>query len=345
VEVRQLEAFVAVATELHFGRAAEKLYMGQPALSGLIRRLERELGTRLFLRTTRRVELTNAGSELLAHAKIILDDFAAAAAAVRAVATREAGTVRVGITPPVGPVLAPHLCRAFAAEDPKIKVTVEPMWLPALPQALAAGEIDVIVTCGIVPAPNGIVNAVFCAEPLLVGMPPGHPLSRQDSVRLADLAEEVLGRTREHIFPAWAMCQRQALEAAGLDPPSVPLEDADLSAARWLDQPGVGWIMLIGSLARKHTSTVIKPVDPPQLVPFTLQWNPGRAQTMAVSRFVRTVLTADPPTGFLTQPGHLRHLTGPDRSTAFVPPPRSHGGYRDGLRDHPAPAAAVPTGA
>ena len=74
-----------------------------------------------------------------------------------------------------------------------------------------------------------------------------------------------------------------------------------------LNQPGVGWIMLIPSLARAHTTTVIKPVEPLQLVPFTSQWNLDRAQTTAVTRFVRAALTADPPPGWLTQPGHLRY--------------------------------------
>ena len=90
MELRQLEAFVVLATELHFGRAAEKLYMGQPALSEMIRRLERELGTPLFTRTTRRVTLTPAGEELLNRSKAILDDVAAAVAAVRRVAGGEA---------------------------------------------------------------------------------------------------------------------------------------------------------------------------------------------------------------------------------------------------------------
>lgn len=90
------EALAAAATELRFGEAAGKPQMGQPALSGLIRSLERD-GTRVLFRITRQVKLTNAGSELLVHAKIILDDFAAAAA-VRAIALREDGTAQAGIT-------------------------------------------------------------------------------------------------------------------------------------------------------------------------------------------------------------------------------------------------------
>jgi len=310
VELRQLDAFVAVATELHFGRAAEKLYISQPTLSDLIRRLERELGTPLFTRTTRRVALTGAGAELLARSKTILDDVAAATAAVRRVAAGEAGTVRVGITPPVAPVLASHLCDVFAAEAPQVIVSMDQMWLPTLTRAVAAGDIDVAVTCGIIDEPDGVVSEVFCAERLLAGLRPGHRLARRASVCLADLAQEVLGRTRESLFPAWALSQRQALERAGVRPPSIDLEDTDLAAARWLDQREVGWIMLISSLARAHTATVVKPVEPVQLVPFTLQWNPDRAQTTAVARFVHAALTADPPPGWLTQPGHLRHQAG-----------------------------------
>src|SRR6202012_2125678 len=108
VELRQLEAFVAVATELHFGRAAERLHLSAPTLSELIRRLERELGTPLFTRTPRRVALTSAGAELLTRTKVILDEVAAARAAVRRVAGGEAGGGRIRPTPPGAPGLRAH---------------------------------------------------------------------------------------------------------------------------------------------------------------------------------------------------------------------------------------------
>jgi hypothetical protein len=155
VELRQLEAFAAVAAELHFGRAAERMHLAAPTLSELIRRLERELGTPLFTRTTRRVALTSAGAELLTRSKVILEEVAAARAAVRRVAEGEAGTVRLGITPPVAPVLAPHLISLFA---------------------------------------------VFCAEPLLVGLRPGHRLAGRPAVALSDLAHDVLGTMPADLF-------------------------------------------------------------------------------------------------------------------------------------------------
>ncbi len=126
-------------------------------------------------------------------------------------------------------------------------------------------------------------------------------------VALADLAHDVLGTMPADLFPAWALSQQQVLETAGISPPSADVADADLAATRWADQPGIDWIMLIGSLAAAHTRTVILPVEPVQLVPFTLQWTPSRAHTMAVARFVHAVLTAELPDGWRTLPDHLRH--------------------------------------
>jgi hypothetical protein len=81
-----------------------------------------------------------------------------------------------------------------------------------------------------------------------------------------------------------------------------------LAAARWANQAEVDWILLIPSLAKAHAGTAIRPVEPRQLDPFTLQWTPERAHTTAVARFVHTALTVDPPPGWPTQPGHLGHV-------------------------------------
>ncbi len=128
---------------------AERLHLAAPTLSELIRRLERELGTPLFTRTTRQVAITSAGAELLTRATVILDEVAAAKAAARRVADGEAGTVRLGITPPAAPVLAPHLIGLFAAEAPQVTVELQRMWLPDLLDAVVTGDIDVAPTCGL----------------------------------------------------------------------------------------------------------------------------------------------------------------------------------------------------
>jgi DNA-binding transcriptional LysR family regulator len=324
VELRQLEAFVAVATELHFARAAERLHIAAPTLSDLIRRLERELGTPLFTRTTRQVALTSAGAELLTRSKVILDEAAAAKAAIRRLADGEEGAVRLGITPPAAPVLAPHLINLFAAEAPQVTVELRRMWLPELLDAVATGAIDVALTCGPVPEPAGIATEVFCAEPLMVGVRPDHRLASRGTIALSDLAGEVLGIAPEALFPAWALAQRQALDAAGIAPPAIELADTDLAATRWADQRDIDWILLIPSLAATHTQTVIRPVAPRQLVSFTLQWNPSRAHTMAVARFVHCALAADLPPGWHTQPDHLHHAEQDQHPRRPPPQPQRH---------------------
>ncbi len=267
----------------------------------------------MLTRTTRRVALTSAGAELLARSKVILDEVAAARAAVRRVAGGEAGVVRVGVTPPVAPVLGPHLRELTARETPEVEVELHRMWLPSLTAGLAAGDVDVAITCGLPPepGPDGIVTEVFCGEPLLVSVRPEHRLAIRDRIALADLAHEVLGLTPPSLFPAWALAQQQALAAAGINPPTTELADTDLTASRWADQPEVAWVLLTGSLAPARTGAVVRPAEPPLLVPFVLQWNPDRAHTMAVARFVHTALTSDVPPGWHTQPGHLRHQGGP----------------------------------
>jgi DNA-binding transcriptional LysR family regulator len=182
--------------------------------------------------------------------------------------------VRLGVTPPAAPVLAPHLINLFASQAPHVTVDLQRMWLPKLLDAVATGGIDVALTCGPLPGPAGIATEVFCAEPLVVGLRPGHRLAGRDTIALSELAHEVLGTAPEALFPAWALTQRQALATAGIAPPAIELADTDLAAIRWAEQPGIDWILLIPSLAAAHTQTVICPVAPRQLVPFTLQWNP-----------------------------------------------------------------------
>lgn len=286
VEFRQLEAFVAVATELHFGRAAEKLHIGQPTLSDMVRRLEREMGTPLLTRTTRKVALTGAGSELLVRARLILDDVATAGAAVQRVARGHAGTVRVGITPPVAPVLGAHLVTAFGELMPDVELDVQRMWLFHVQKALAEGSVDILISCGLVPDPPYGVSEIICGEPLLVSVRRHHRLAGHSGIDLADLRDDTLGIASDALFPAWVLTQRQALSTVGVSPPTVELTDNHVSAGMWPSQAEVDWIMTTGSLADPDMDAVVLPVAPALDVPFVLQWLPDRVTNAAVGRFV-----------------------------------------------------------
>lgn len=296
-----------MATELHFGRAAEKLGIGQPTLSDLIRRLEREVGASLLTRTTRRVALTQAGIELFGRAKVILDDVEGAAAAIRRLADGDAGTVRLGITPPAAPVLAPHLTAALGRAAPDVRLETQRMWLPDLERAIAEGALDVAITCGPVADPPGILSEVFCAEPVVVGLRGDHPLADSAAVDLRELSTATLGMHSEALFPAWSLALRQVLDANGIRPPTVEFADIDLSAHRWTEQSEVDWVLTTTAVAGPNPAAVLRPVSPPQFLPYTLQWCPIRATTVAVGRFVHLALSVDVPAGWVSQPDHLRH--------------------------------------
>jgi DNA-binding transcriptional LysR family regulator len=299
VEFRQLEAFVAVATELHFGRAAQKLHVSQPTLSDMVRRLERELGTPLLSRTTRRVALTAAGIEMQRRAEVILGEVTNAAAAVHRVAEGDAGTVRIGVTPPVAPVLAPHLIAALKAEAPAVEFNVSRMWLRDLERALLDATVDVAITCSPVPGSHGALSEVLCGENLLVALRPDHRLAGREAISLGDLAADTFGMPSEALFPAWAIAHQDALREADVTPPIVELADTDLTSRRWAEQSEVDWIMTTASVAAPDMNAVLRPMSPPRLIRFMVHWVPGQAPNPAVARFVKLARTAEVPPGWV----------------------------------------------
>jgi len=298
MELRQLEAFVAVATELHFGRAAQRLNMGQPGLSDLIRRLERDVDSKLLTRTTRRVQLTSAGADLLNRATVILQLASDAVTSMHRWADCDAGVVRLAFTPPVAPSVLAHLSARLAEVAPNIALQVSLMWFGDLERAIAKGAIDVGISCGSLPTHLGTINERLYAEAWFVGLRPDHRLVERKAVDLRDLASETLGQHSASLFPAWSAAQNVALRAAGISPPTAELADSDLGAQRWSEQSEVDWVLTTASTATPDSSATIRPVAPPQSLPFTLHWVPGRATSPAVGRFVRLAKSVDFPDGF-----------------------------------------------
>jgi hypothetical protein len=181
------------------------------------------------------------------------------------------------------------------------------MWAPDLAKAIADGTVDVAITCGRVADPPGVLGESFCAEPLFVVVREGHRLAAQDSVGLVDLTSERLGMPSDALFPAWARAQQQALDDAGVTPPTIELAATDLAATGWTAQAKVDWIITTAALAGSGPGTALLPLHPVTLMPHKLQWSPDRAQTAAVARFVHLALTVDVPPGWHTLSAHLRH--------------------------------------
>ena len=189
VELRHLRYFVAVAEELNFSRAAERLHMAQPPLSAAIRQLEQEVGCELLLRTTREVRLTEAGGAFLDGARRTLAELERATNHARRAAAGELGRLRVGFSWSERFETLPAIGRSLLASHPDLTLLTEEMWNARMLPALRSGTIDVAVSL----CPE--IGAEFSyqtirTEPAVALLSRAHPLASRKTVELHELADE-----------------------------------------------------------------------------------------------------------------------------------------------------------
>jgi DNA-binding transcriptional LysR family regulator len=189
--LEQLAAFVAVAEELHFGRAAARLRIAQSPLSQTIRRLERELGVALFDRSTRSVALTPAGEALLPHAHRVFEELERGRQATRAVSGVVYGTVRIGFSGALNHRTLPPLTRAVRRRYPDVALTLVGRVLTRDGvEQIERGGLDLaFVSLPLDPSPV-VRTRLIAREPLGVALPVDHHLAGERDVDLVDLADD-----------------------------------------------------------------------------------------------------------------------------------------------------------
>ncbi len=189
VDLRQLRAFLTVADELHFGRAAERLHIAQPALSQQIRRTERDLGVDLFARTSRSVALTAAGRVLQGRARSLLDQAARDLDEVVRVGRGEAGRLDVGFVVsalPLGPI---ERVQAFRQRFPLVRVELTEGYSSTLLARIVRGELDLAVLRD--PDPHPAVRFLpFRSEAFVAAVPRGHRLADRAAIDGAELVDD-----------------------------------------------------------------------------------------------------------------------------------------------------------
>lgn len=247
MELRHLRYFVAVAEERHFGRAAARLHMAQPPLSQQIRQLEAELGTTLFARTTRRVEVTPAGELLLVRARRILADVEGAAVDVARVERGEVGRLAVGVTGSATYELLPAIATELRAELPDVELELHgEMLTPAQVEALLAGTLDVGLLRPPVHTPDLVVQ-VIRQEPLVVALPAEHPLVGDRPVPLADLAGDRFVSYPSHFRSVMHEATEAACRRAGFTP-QVVQEAGETATLVSLVAAGIGVALVPASV-------------------------------------------------------------------------------------------------
>ncbi|HKJ10806.1 MAG TPA: LysR substrate-binding domain-containing protein [Ornithinimicrobium sp.] len=193
MELRHLTSFLVLCEERHFGRAAQHLHIAQPALSQQLKQLERAVGTRLVDRSTRRMELTEAGLLLRARATEILADVERTTTDLSLLARGRAGRVRLGFVGTATYDVLPRVARRLREELPDLELELHGELLgPELLDRLRSGDLDIAVLRLAGPASDGLQVTPLRTEPLVAVLPAHHRLAGNDAVDLADLADEVL---------------------------------------------------------------------------------------------------------------------------------------------------------
>ncbi|NLS10163.1 LysR family transcriptional regulator [Nesterenkonia sp. MY13] len=190
MEVHQARAFLAVAEELHFGRAAARLRMAQPPLSRLIRQLERSMGATLFERSTRHVALTSAGQALLEDAQTLVSVSENAKQSVRSAMTGETGRVRLGFAGASINRQVGQLARNIRAVRPGINLELHSSQFSHLGlQRVLDESLDLVIGRWDF-LPPGIDSAVIRLEELMLALPESHPLAGREQVSMSELSQE-----------------------------------------------------------------------------------------------------------------------------------------------------------
>ncbi|MGC5004049.1 LysR family transcriptional regulator [Streptomyces sp. NBC_00353] len=281
MELRHLSAFIAVAEELHFGRAAKRLQMAQPPLSQQIRQLEKELGVQLFERNTRSVRLTSAGESFLQPVRTVLDDLDTAVRAARAAGRGEYGRVTIGFAGASSHETLPLLTRAVRAAHPALELVMKGQ---TYADVALAGVADGSLDLGFVRLPvtrPGVQYRVIDEEELVCALPSDHPLARLERVPIEVLAEESFVSFPANTGSTVRDATVGACEAAGFNP-RVVQEAPDSYTILALVAAGVGVTLTVTSCQHiQQNGLVYRPLaGPPIRLQAALAWrtdNPSAA--------------------------------------------------------------------
>ncbi|MFF1442045.1 LysR substrate-binding domain-containing protein [Streptomyces sp. NPDC058295] len=280
MELRTLRYFVAVAEELHFGRAAARLHMSQPPLSRAIKQLETEVGATLFDRSSSGVRLTPVGAVLLDEARALLDQ--AERVRARVAAAAGAATITVGILGDSTDPRATRLARAYHRRHPRLEVRVRETDLTDPTCGLHAGLVDVALTRTPFDE-TGLAVHELRADPVGALLRADDPLARRDSLKLADLADR-----RWFVFPEGTDPLWQSYWNGG-----EPREGPVVRAVQECRQT-VLWNGTVGMTLLDHEPAaglaVVPLIDmPPSRV--VVAWNQGDTNPL-IRSFLQTAITA-----------------------------------------------------
>lgn len=301
MNLRDLRYLVALAEALHFGKAAEACHVSQPTLSTQIKKLEDELGVALVERAPRHVMLTPAGRDIATRARRVLAEVDQMRETARRTSDPEAGSVRLGLFPTLGPYLLPHVVPRIRARFPRLELLLVEEKTEAVLHMLRDGKLDAAVLA--MPLHEDWLETEFLfEEPFLLAVPEGHALASQHDLQLSSLGDQHLLLLEE------GHCLRdQALEVCHLAGAGEKegFRATSLETLRQMVAAGVG-VTLLPMLAVKPPVSPSENIrllafrDPPPTRRLAMVWR----KTSAMGAFLHELAAVlrDLPPGLLDPP-------------------------------------------
>jgi DNA-binding transcriptional LysR family regulator len=290
MELRHLRYFVAVGEEEHFGRAAARLHIVQPALTRQVRQLEEELGCALFERLARGVRLTEAGKAFLEEARRLLSDLGHGVDRTRLVAQGQVGRLRVGFSDTATYSGAlPSILRDFRARWPDVRLELFPSSSVAAGEQLRAQEVDVAFVYILPTNLHALKTHTISVERWVLALPQAHPLVNRKRVRLGDLTREPFVWFPRAVAPLLYDRVLSTCHAAGVTLHIVQ-EVNNPTTMLSLVAGGIGLSFTIKSAERmKPDSVVLREVEDLRLtVEFSAIWREDN-QVPALQKFLEMV--------------------------------------------------------
>ena len=255
MELRHLHYFIAVAEELHFSRAAQRLCISQPPLSQQIRDLEDELGVKLFERTKRQVHLTEAGKVFLERSYGVLAQLEQAIAVTQQIGRGEVGRLAIGFVDTAMYTVLPEILKVFRAQFPAVELRLHELTTAQQIQALHHKQVDIGIVRSAISEP-GLSVECFLPESLVLALPQNHPFSAQTKVSLSTLASESFILFPANMGPVFYEQIMNMCQQAGFRP-KVAQEAVQMQTIVGLVAAGLGVAIVPASLQNFPRSGVI----------------------------------------------------------------------------------------
>lgn len=287
MEIRQIEYFVEVARQLSFTKAATTLHVSQPSISKAIQNLEAELGAPLFYRSSKQLELTDAGHAVLTNAQQVLQAIKNIRTELTDIKDLKKGQIRIGIPPIVGAEFFSKLISQYKEQFPFIEIILTEAGTKKIREEIESGELDIGLVCSSQSKHQNVNTISFMKDPLQLIVHVDHPLAQKDWVMMQDLATEAFIIYRKDFILYDRIME--ACTKAGFTP-LIACETTQKDLFIEMAQAKLGIALLPQKIAEKMNTPALRNIPLQEnsiFLELGITWKNSDYQPFAVKEFLR----------------------------------------------------------